>query len=339
VGKGRENVGLGEERSMREKIIVPLLASLVLASAHLTYAQQAKVYRVGVILQGGPDYVIVEGLKSGLRNLGFEAGRHYLLEIRDLKGDRKAAEEAGRSLEREKVDLIYAVNTSVNIVVKGATREVPIVFAVGADPVVAGLIESYAKPGGRLTGVHFLSVDLTAKRLEILKEILPKLRKVVTFYDSGNEVALVAAKAGREAARQLKIEVVERPVASVEELRLGLMSLKAEDADAYYYTSDAMVTSQAQFINDTARAKKLPTMGYEQSLVAQGALVSYGVSYYEIGRLSAKYVQRVLTGTSPQNLPVESVSRLVMAVNLNTARELGLTIPQVVLLRADEVIQ
>ena len=114
--------------------------------------------------------------------------------------------------------------------------------------------------------------------------------------------------------------------------------MKAEDADAYYYTSDAMVTSQAQLINDTARAKKLPTMGYEQSLVAQGALVSYGVSYYEIGRLSAKYVQRVLTGTSPQNLPVESISRLGLAVNLKTARELGLTIPQVVLMRADVVI-
>ena len=142
--------------------------------------------------------MIVDGLKSGLRDWGFEAGKHYVLDIRDLKGDRKAAEEAARDLEREKIDLIYAINTSVNVVVKGATTEVPIVFAVGADPVVAGLIESFAKPGGRLTGVHFLSVDLTAKRLEILKEILPKLRKVVTFYDSGNEVALAATKLGRE---------------------------------------------------------------------------------------------------------------------------------------------
>ena len=133
---------------MREKIIVPLLAYLVLASIHLAQAQQTKVYRVGVIVQGGPDYVIVNGLKSGLSDLGFEAGKHYLLELRDLKGDRKAAEEAARGLEREKIDLIYAVNTSVNIVVKGATTESPIVFAVGADPVVAGLIESFAKTWG-----------------------------------------------------------------------------------------------------------------------------------------------------------------------------------------------
>jgi ABC-type uncharacterized transport system substrate-binding protein len=325
--------------SLNRKIIFPLLAALALAPVHLAHAQQAKMYRVGVIFQGGPEYVIVDGLKAGLMDLGFEAGKHYLLELRDLKGDRKAAEEAARGLEREKVDLIYAVNTSVNIVVKGATTEVPVVFAVGADPVAASLIESFANPGGRLTGVHFLSVDLTAKRLEILKEMLPKLSKVVTFYDSGNEVAKTAAKAGRDAAQQLKVEIVERQVSSVEELRLRLMALKAGDADAYYYTSDAMVTSQAQFINDTARAKKLPTMGYEQSIVAQGALVSYGVSYHDIGRLSAKYVQRVLTGTSPKNLPVESVSRYVMAVNLKTAREIGLTVPQRLLMRADLVIE
>ena len=323
---------------MRKKIIVPLLASLVLASVHLAQAQQTRVYRVGVIVQGGPDYVIVNGLKSGLSDLGFAEGKHYFLEIRDLKGDRKAAEEAARSLERKRIDLIYAVNTSVNIVVKSATTEVPIVFAVGADPVAAGLIESFANPGGRLTGIHFLSVDLTAKRLEILKEILPELRRVVTFYDPGNPIAMAAAKSAREAARQLKIEIIERHVASVEELRLGVKALRAQEADAYFYINDAMVTSQAQFIIDTARAKKLATIGYEQSLVAQGALVSYGVSYYEIGRLSAKYVQRVLTGTSPQNLPVESISRLGLAVNLKTARELGLTIPQVVLMRADVVI-
>jgi putative ABC transport system substrate-binding protein len=271
--------------------------------------------------------------------LGFEEGKHFLLQIRDLKGVRKAADEAARSLEREKVDLIYVIATSPAIAVKRATAEVPIVFVVGSDPTVAGLVESFARPGGRVTGVHFLSSDLTAKRLEILKEILPELRRVVTFYDPSNEVALRAAKSAREAARQLKVEVVERQVASVEELRLGLKGLKADEADAYFYINDAMMASQAQSIIDTARAKKLPTMFQEPSLVAQGALVSYGVSYREVGRLSAKYVQRVFAGTSPQNLPVEMLSRLGMAVNLKTAREIGVTVPQSLLLRADEVIQ
>ena len=161
----------------------------------------------------------------------------------------------------------------------------------------------------------------------------------MTFYDPSNEVALAAAKSAREGAARLRVEIVERHVASVEELRRGLIALKAQEVDAYFYTNDAMVTSQAKFIIDTARTKKLPTMFHEPSLVAQGALVCYGVSYYEIGRLSAKYVQRVLTGTSPQNLPVETLSRVGLAVNLKTAREIGVSIPQAVRLRADKVIE
>jgi putative tryptophan/tyrosine transport system substrate-binding protein len=322
-----------------KKILVLFLATFVLASAHLAQAQQAKVYRIGVIHEGGPYTVVVDGLKDGLKELGLTEGKHYVLEIRDLKGDRKAAEEAARSLERGKVDLIYAVATSVTIPAKRATTEVPIVFVIGGDPVVAGLVESYAKPGGRLTGVVYLSTDLTGKRLEILKEILPKLHKVVTFYDPNNEVAMRNAKSAREAARQLKVELIERHVASVEELQLALKGLHTQEADAYFHIPDAMVASQAQFIIDTARAKKLPTMFQAPSLAEHGALAGYGVSYYEIGRLSAKYVQRVLAGTSPQNLPVEMFSRLELAVNLKTARELGLTIPQSVLFRADKVTE
>ena len=324
---------------MSKKMVVSLLAILALASVHFAQAQSAKVYRVGVIYEGGPLSLAIDGLKDGLRELGYETGKHYVLEIRDLKGDRKAAEEAGRSLEQTRVDLIYAVSTSVVTLVRRTTTEVPIVFAVGSDPVAAGLVDSFARPGGRLTGVHFLSADLTAKRLEILKEILPEVRRVVTFYDPGSEVALRAANSAREAARQLKIEIVERPVGSVEALRLGLKALKTQEVDAYFYTQDAMVVSQSQFIIDTARFKKLPTMFGEVSAVAQGALVSYGVSYYDVGRLSAKYVQRVLTGTRPQSLPVESLSRPGLALNLKTARELGVTIPQSVLFRADKVIE
>jgi len=324
---------------MRKRLIAPFLVTLVLASVHLAQAQQTRVYRVGVIHEGGPYTLVVDGLKAGLKELGLAEGKQYVLEIRDLTGDRKAAEEAARNLERGKVDLIYAVATSITIIAKRATAEVPIVFVLGGDPVVAGLVETLANPGGRITGVHYLSNDLTGKRLEILKEILPKLRKVVTFYDPGNEVAMRAAKSAREAAQQLKVELIERHVASAEELQLALKALQAQEADAYFYIGDAMVVSQAQLIIDAARAKKLPTMFLDPGIVAQGALVSYGVSYYEVGRLSAKYVQRVLAGTSPQNLPVEMFSTFVLAVNLKTARELGLTIPQSVLFRADKVIE
>jgi putative ABC transport system substrate-binding protein len=323
-----------------KKIIVSFLAALALAAAHLAQAQQANIYRIGVIHEGGPFVAAVDGLKAGLMELGYAEGKHYILEIRDLRGDRKAAEEAARSLEREKVNLIYVIATSPAIAVRRATTEVPIVFGVGSDPVVAGLVESFAKPGGRLTGVHYQqSADLLAKRLEILKAILPSLRRVVTFYDPSNTTAMAAAVSAREAARRLQIDIVERHVASVEELRLAVTALKPQDGDAYFYTNDAMVASQAQFIIDTARAKKLPTMFALSSLAAQGALAGYGVSYYDVGRLAAKYVQRILTGASPQNLPVESLSRVALAVNLQTAREIGITIPPAVRLRADEVIQ
>jgi len=200
-------------------------------------------------------------------------------------------------------------------------------------------VESFAKPGGRLTGVHLLETDLTAKRLEILKEILPKLRRVLTFYNPNNRSARESSKRAREAAQHLRVEFVERHVASVEELRAGLGVLRAGEADAFFYVGAAMVTSQAQWIIAAAKAKRLPTMFHDRSFVAQGALASYGVNFREAGRLSAKHVQRVLAGTNPKDLPIENTDRLELVLNLRTARELGLTIPPSILLRATKVIQ
>ena len=219
------------------------------------------------------------------------------------------------------------------------SADIPIVFAVGSDPTVLGLVESFAKPGGRLTGVHFQLTDLTGKRLEILKEILPKVNRVVTFYNPSNRGANEAAKLAREAATALGIHLVERHVGSVDDLQRGLQALKVGEIDAYFFTSDAMVASQAHLIIDTARAKRLPTMFHEGSLVAQGGLASYGLSFHEIGRMSAKYVQRVLTGTHPRGRPVETAHKRELIFNLKAAKALGLTIPPNVLARADKVIK
>lgn len=328
-----------DTKRARKEILVLCLAVLVLPLAQHVQAQQARVYRVGVIHEGGPSQAVVEGLKDGLKELGFAEGKQYVVEAHDLHGDRSAAAEAARDLERANVDLIYTAATSVTTAVKRSTTKVPIVFAIGEDPVVAGLVESFASPGGRLTGVYNQQAALTAKRLQILKVILPDLHKVVTFYDPSNASASAAAKAAEEAARQLRIDLVERHVMSVEQLRQGMTALRTQDADAYFYVNDAMVTSQSQFIIDTARAKKLPTMFATPTLCKQGALVCYGVSFHEWGRVSARYVQRILTGADPQSLPVESLSRVELVVNSKTAREIGVTIPQDLLLRADEVIQ
>src|SRR6202171_5274733 len=249
-----------------------------------------KKYRVGVVLEGGPFYRTIDGMRDGLKELGFEEGTQYILHIRDVKGDPTALEETARALEREKVDLIWSLATSVTLPVKRATASVPIVFYAGTDPVAVGLVQSYAKPGGRLTGVTSRTTDLSAKSLEILKEMSPKIRRVAAFYDPSNMAAQESAKSVREAARQLRIEVVERHVRSVEELRAGLQALRPAEVDALAYVSDAMLTSQTRFVVDTAKAKKLPTISFDRSFASEGGLASYGANLYAVARPSAKYV-------------------------------------------------
>ena len=227
-----------------KKAAVPsiLVAVVMLAIAGLAEAQQPQVYRVGVLLPGDAWYEIVNGLRFGLRQLGFEEGKQIVLEIRDTKADLKVAEEAARNLEQERVNLIFTTRTSVTIAAKRATADIPIVFSAGSDPVVLGLVESFAKPGGRLTGVYEPGTDLTAKRLEILKEIVPKLRRPLAFYDPRNPVASESAKLARaEAARLRGVELVERHFASVEELQAGIRSVKVGEVDAFFQLSDSMV--------------------------------------------------------------------------------------------------
>jgi ABC-type uncharacterized transport system substrate-binding protein len=302
-------------------------------------AQPAKPARIGVVLQGGTWYDAIDGLKQGMADLGYAEGKQFVLDIRDSKGDLKAVEEAARNLEREKVKLIYAVASSVVTTVKKATNEVPIVFTVGSDPVAGGLVESFVKPGGRLTGIHFLVKDLTGKRLEILKELLPKLRSVLTIYNPTNPVSKESAQLAREEAKRLGLKLVERHVSTVEELRSTLKGLKPNEADAFFFLPDSMVSSQVQLLIDTANAKKLATMFQESGLAAKGALASYGQSYYELGRLSAKYVQKILAGAEPRDLRIETVEDVELAINLKTAKRLGLTIPPEILARANKVIK
>jgi len=302
-------------------------------------AQQARVYRVGVVLEGGLYFSAVDGLRDGLKELGLEEGKLLVLDVRDAKSDLRSVEAAARMLEGEKVDLIYTVSTSVTLAVKRATKSVPVVFYAGTDPVSVGLIESFGKPGGRFTGIAGQYSGLTGKRLELLKELVPSLRRVVTFYSPDNPAAQQSVKIARDAARQLKLDLVERPVASADEFRTALGALRPGDADAFFYLSDAMVASQAELIIESAKAKGWPTMFQERGAVAKGALAAYGESFYTIGRLSAKLVQRVLLGAAPKDLPVEQVDRFHFVINLSTAKSLGLSIPKELLLRVDEVIE
>jgi len=302
-------------------------------------AQPGKAERIGVIHMGGVLGTVADGLRAGLKELGIEDGKQVVLDVQDLKGDAKGAESAMRKFEQDKVKLIFTNTTPVTTAAMKATQNTPIVFAIGTDPVAQGYIQSFAKPGGRLTGVQYLARDLTGKRLELLKEFLPGLQRIVTFYDPSNPVSKQGAAIGREAAQQLKIKLVEQHAKSAAELTTALANIKARQFDAYLYIADAMIASQAQQIIDSARAIKLPTMFHDQALVAGGALASYGQSYFEIGRRSAKYVQRVLAGTPPADLRVETVEDVELAFNLKTAKEIGVTIPPNVLARAAKVVR
>jgi putative ABC transport system substrate-binding protein len=321
------------------RVICFVICAVLVALCAVAEAQQPKIHRIGVLLPGEPWYDLVEGLRVGLKQLGLEEGRQISLAIREWKGDAKAAEAAARHFEQEKVSLIYATSTNSTIAARRATAEIPIVFCAGTDPVVVGLVDSFAKPGGRLTGMYWPATDLTAKRLEILKELVPKLRRVVTFYDPHRPTAIESSKLAREAAQRMGLQLVERHVTTAEELQAALRALKAGEVDAYLAVSDAVASNQAQLIIDTARVKKLPTMLDFLSQVTNGGLVSYAVSFHEMGRLSAKYVQRILTGVKPQNLPLEGIDKIELVINLKTAQQIGLTIPPNVLARADRVIK
>jgi putative ABC transport system substrate-binding protein len=200
-------------------------------------------------------------------------------------------------------------------------------------------VDSFAHPGGRLTGVYEPGTDLTAKRLENLKEIVPKLRRVVTFYNPRNRVAVEATKFAREAAGQMEIQFVERHIASVEELRTGMRALRTAEVDAFFEVSDALVQINDQLIIDRAKDIKLPGMFNNQSSVIKGGLASYSASRYEVGRLSAKFVQRLIAGAKPKDLPVEAVRKIDLVINLKTAKQIGLTIPPHVLARADRILK
>jgi ABC-type uncharacterized transport system substrate-binding protein len=324
---------------MRRKFFGLALSSMLFALCLSAEAQQPKVYRIGVLVPGEAWYEIIDGLRIGLKQLGLEENKQFALAIRDWQGDAKAAEAAAKKLEQESVDLIYASSTGSTIAARRAPADIPIVFCAGTDPVALGLVDSFSAPGGRLTGVYYRDTDLTAKRLEILKELVPKLYRVVTFYNPRTTVAIESSKLAREAAVQMGLRLIERHYTSVEELQAAIRGLKAGDADAFFAVADPVVDNQFKLIIDTARSRRLPTSFARQSFVLNGGFSSYSVSFYEVGRLSAKYVQRVVSGVAPKNIPVEGVDKIELVINLKTAKQIGLTIPQSVLYRADRVIK
>ena len=315
-----------------------LLAASALA-APLGARAQSGIPWIGAVIHSGSYLPIAEGLRAGLKELGAAEGRDYTLDLLDAKGDLKVIAEAARRFERERAQLIFCAPTSAAIVVKKATTGIPLFFCAGTDPIAMGLVDTFAKPGGRITGLYFLTTDLTAKRLELLKDMMPKLHRVVIFYNPDGPAASQAVRLARAAGEKLKVTLLERPVRSEHEMRAAVAALKPGEADALFMVSDAFVTSQAQLLIDKANRLRMPTMTQVQTLADRGALASYGVDYREIGRDSAKNVQLMLRGARPGDLPVETVSRLAFVLNRRTAREIGFNVPPAMIVRFDRVIE
>src|SRR3989442_3252760 len=187
-----------------------------LAVSHPAHAQPAKLQRIGVVHEGGPYEATVQGMLAGLKQSGLIEGKHFLLHVRDTKGSLRDVEGAVNQLMSERVDLLFTVSTSVTLAAKKATRGIPIVFYAGADPVRFGLVKTFAKPGDRLTGVHQPSFDLAPKRLDILKQLLPSARRVITFYEAGSSIATQSLVEARDEAGKIGLELLERAIRSVD---------------------------------------------------------------------------------------------------------------------------
>ncbi len=297
-------------------------------------AQRAK--RVGVVLQGGAHFAGLAGVRDALKAAQLP---NVSVLVHEGKGDLRVIETAAKELEATGVDVIVAMAVSVAVTVQRSTSHVPIVFLSDSDPVAFGLVDSIARPGGRITGVQFLFSDVTSKRLALLQELLPGIRRVLSFYSPDNVTGTKAVQVASDAAPALGLDYVARGCRSPEEAQARIATLADEQADAYFFLPDSLILAHDQLLLDAASALRLPVMSHELDIVSRGALAGYGVNYQELGRQAGDYVVRILMGTPPRDLPVQSVTKVALSVNLKTAKALGIAIPPSLLARADEVIE
>jgi len=307
-----------------------------------TRAQEsARIASVGILIPESlrSESQAVKGLREGLKELGYQEGKNIQVEIRDAKGDRGALKREAGELVRQKVRLIFTTGTRATQAAKSATSNIPIVFIHPADPAALGLVKSITAPGGNVTGVAALSLQMTERRLEILKEIVPKVRRAMIFYDSNNPYSRENFIAAQKAARKLGLEVEEHAIKSAEELRKSISALQQREGDALFHIPDDLMESQADFIFEAARLREWPSMFNEESWVTKGGLAGYGPNYYQMGRQGARLADKILKGAQPKDLAVERAGKFDLVINLRTANAIGITVPPEVLKRADRVIR
>jgi putative ABC transport system substrate-binding protein len=272
-----------------------------------------------------------------LRDLGWVDGRTIAIEYRWAEGRTERIAEFAADFLRLKVDVIVAAGVSVPAI-KRATSVVPIVFTLASDPVGMGLVASLARPGGNVTGLSSQSSELAGKRLELLREIVPGLRHLAIIANGDSPQAALDRDDAQTTARKLSLNVTTKDIRRADDIAPALEAFKGH-ADALYVVSDTLTNTNRVRINTFALAARLPTMHGNREYIETGGLISYAANYPDLFRRAGDYVDKILRGAKPADLPVEQPTKFDLVINLTTAKALGLTIPEAFLLRADEVIE
>ena len=321
---------------------VALLAFASLAAPTLADAQQPpKVSRIGWLSPGSPTSHAdrLNAFRQGLRELGYVEGQNIAIEYRWAEGEFDRLPDLAADLVRLQVDVIVTAATPPTSAAKQATRTIPIVVAVGSDLIGTGLVASLARPGGNITGLTAHLPELSGKRLQLLKETVPRVSRVAVLWNPGNPSAAPNWKETEAAARTLGVTLQSHEVTEVNELAKAFAAMTRGAAAGLVVMPDPVLTIHRKRIADLAAKSRLPAIYVAREFVDIGGLMAYGPSIIDMYRRSATLVDKILKGRKPADLPVEQPMRFELVINMKTAKALGLTFPQTILIRADQVIE
>ena len=316
------------------------VASALLAAPLAAHAQQAgKVFRIGILetIPAAQNAANLDALRKGLRELGYVEGRNLIIEYRSADGRAERFPELASELLRLKADLIVTRGTPAARAAMGATATIPVVMATMGDP--RAMVASFARPGGNITGVTTFSTELTAKRIELLKELVPNLSRVALLHNMGNPAAPPEWEETKTAARSLGLQAELLDVRSEGDLGRAFERAVRQHVNALLIGADGLTQLHRQMIVDLVARNRLAASYPAREFVEAGGLIAYAVNYPDLYFRFASFVDRIFKGAKPAELPVEQPTKFELVINLKTARALGLTIPQSLLVRADEVIQ
>ena len=323
-------------------VAVVLAASLIFTSLPAEGQQGGKVYRIGFLGPASAERVYADpllSLRAGLRELSYVEGKNIVFEYKFAEDKYERLPDLAAELVRDKVDVIVAHATPGTRAAKDATRTIPIVMLSVGDPVGTGFISSLARPGGNVTGVSNLDAGLAAKRLQLLKEVVPRLSLVAVLRNPTNPIGEIQFRETQAAARSLGIPIQLVDVRDSNELESAFSVMAKARASAFFALADPLFSSQGKKIGNLATTSRLPSVFARIESVDSGGLMAYGPTLSDQFRLGAKYVDKILKGARPRDLPVEEPTRMYLAINLKTAKAIGLTIPPSVLGRADQIIE